>query len=159
MDSELVSSSLSAEDRGEIHKTRPSFSTYTEKFYEVFPYYLSIGMTYEQFWDDDCCLTKYYRQADEMRNDRKNQELWLQGMYIYEALCDVAPIMNAMAKKGTKPHQYAERPYAITEKQRKREAEEKERANALKAKRFMEALMLSHNTKLKGESQSEKGGG
>lgn len=100
-------------------------------------------------------LAKYYRQAEEIRNDKRNQELWLQGMYIYEALCDVAPILHSMAKKGTKARPYAERPYAITEKQRLREAEEKERQNSLKAKRFMEALMSSTNAKFKGKSHKD----
>ena len=145
----MVSSSLSVTEGSELDKARSPFSTYTEQFYEVFPYYLSIGMTYEQFWNDDPMLAKYYREAEEIRNERKNQELWLQGMYIYEALCDVAPIMNGFAKKGTKAKEYTNRPYAITEKQRLREAEEKERLNALKAKRFMEALMLSNNAKFK----------
>ena len=155
----MVSSSLSANEGGELHKTRPSFSTYTEQFYEVFPYYLSIGMTYEQFWDGDPMLAKYYRQAEEIRNDRRNQELWLQGMYVYEAICDIAPILQAFAKKGTKAHPYPERPYAITEKQRKREAEEKERLNALKARRFMEALMASTNARFKDKPHKEQGGG
>ena len=155
----MVSGSLSVTEGSELDKTRSSFSTYTEQFYEVFPYYLSIGMTYEQFWEGDPMLVKYYRQAEEIRNDRKNQELWLQGMYIYEALCDVSPVLHSMAKKGTKPHPYSERPYAITEKQRKREVEEKERLNALKAKRFMEALMASNNARFKAKPHNEKGGG
>ena len=155
----MVSSSLSATEGGESNKSRSPFSTYTEQFYEVFPYYLSIGMTYEQFWNDDPMLAKYYRQADEMRNDRRNQELWLQGMYIYEALCDVAPVLHSMAKRGTKAHPYAERPYAITEKQRLREAVEKERLNALKAKQFMEALMASTNSRFKEKPHKEQGGG
>ena len=116
-------------------------------------------MTYEQFWNDDPMLAKYYRKADEMRFDRQNQELWLQGMYIYEALCDVAPIFNPMSKKGTKVQPYSERPYAVTEKQRLREIEEKEKANALKAKRFMEALMVSNNARFKDKPQKDKGGG
>lgn len=116
-------------------------------------------MTYEQYWNGDPMLAKYYRQADEMRNDRRNQELWLQGMYIYEALCDVAPVMNSMAKKGTKPSPYSERPYAITVKQIKREEEEKERRNALKAKMFMESLMASNNARFKEKPHEEQGGG
>ena len=104
-------------------------------------------------------LAKYYRKAEELRNEKRNQELWLQGMYIYEALCDVAPILHSMAKRGTKARPYVERPYAITEKQRLREAEEKERLNALKAKRFMEALMSSNNARFKEKSNKEQGGG
>lgn len=146
----MVSGSLSV-DGGSERKVRSPFLTYTEQFYEVFPYYLSIGMTYDQFWNDDPTLVMYYRQADEMRIERKNQELWLQGLYIYEALCDVAPIMHAMAKKGTKARPYAEQPYPITEKQRRREQEEKERRIAEKGKRMMDMLMK----RSQGKSQQE----
>ena len=145
----MVSGSLSVNEGSEIESRSP-FLTYTEQFYEVFPYYLSIGMTDEQFWDGDPHLAKYYRQADEMRVERKNQELWLQGLYIYEALCDVAPILQAMAKKGTKARPYPEQPYSITEKQRRKEIEEKERAIAMKGKRFMEQLMKANNKQFEG---------
>ena len=149
MDSKLVSGSLSVDEESEP-RVRSPFLTYTEQFYEVFPYYLSIGMTYEQFWEGDPHLVKYYRQAYEMRIERKNQELWLQGLYVYEALCDVAPILQAMAKKGTKARPYPEQPYSITEKQRKREIEEKERAVAMKGKRMMEQFMRATNKKFEG---------
>ena len=145
----MVSGSLSVNEGGE-NKSRSPFLTYTEQFYEAFPYYLSIGMTYEQFWDGDPHLAKYYRQADEMRIERKNQELWLQGLYVYEALCDVAPILQAMAKKGTKARPYPEQPYSITEKQRRKEIGEKERAIAMKGKRFMEQFMRATNKEFKG---------
>ena len=154
MDSELVSSSLSAKEGGGRDSSSPSF-TYTERFYEMFPYYLSIGMTPEQYWDGDCTLVKYYRKADELRNDRRNQEMWLQGMYIYEAICDVSPILHAFAKKGAKPHPYPSKPYAISEKQIKQEREEKERKIAEKGKRFMTALMQSNNKRFEEKSQSQ----
>ena len=111
-------------------------------------------MTYEQFWEGDPTLAKYYRTAAEIKSERKNQELWLQGLYFYDALCDVAPILHAMAKKGTKARPYPEQPYAISEKQRRRDAEEKERLVADKGKMFMEMLMRQHNKKFEGTSQS-----
>lgn len=151
MDSKLVSGSLSVNGESE-HSVRSLF-TYTEQFYEKFPYYLSIGMTYEQYWNGDPNLVKYYRQADELKTDKKNQELWLQGMYIYEALCDVSPILQAMAKKGTKAHPYSDKPYAITEKQRRRELEEKERKVADKGKRMMEMFMKQTNKHFEETSQ------
>ena len=154
MDSELVSSSLSATEGSGQHGSLPLF-TYTERFNEVFPYYLAIGMTPEQYWDGDCTLTKYYREAEEIRNERRNQELWLQGMYIYEAICDIAPILHAFAKKGTKPHPYPSKPYAISEKQIKQEREEKERKLVAKGKKFMEAMMLSTNKRFKEQSHSQ----
>lgn len=110
-------------------------------------------MTAEQYWDGDCTLTKYYRKADEIKKERRNEELWLQGMYIYEALCDVSPVLHAFAKKGTKPIPYSERPYAISEKQQERIEEEKERQRIEKGKRFMEALMQATNKRFEGETQ------
>lgn len=155
MDCELVSSSLSAITGSGQGGSLPHF-TYTEKFYEMFPYYLSIGMTYEQYWEGDSTLVRYYRKAEEMRNDRRNQELWLQGMYVYEAICDVSPILHAFAKKGSKPHPYPTKPYAISEKQIRKEREEKERAIAAKGKRFMEAIMISNNKRFEGKSQKSE---
>ena len=155
MDSELVSSSLSTTEEVGQQSSSSSF-TYTEKFYELFPYYLSIGMTPEQYWEGDCMLTKYYRKAEEIRNEKRNQELWLQGMYIYEVLCDVSPVLHAFAKKGTKPTPYSDKPYALTAKQSKRNEEEKQRAIAEKGKRFMEAMAANINKKFEGKTQSNE---
>lgn len=154
MDGELVSDSSSATEGSEHNSSLPLL-TYTEKFYELFPYYLSIGMTYEQYWDGDCTLVKYYRKAEEMRNDKRNQELWLQGMYIYEAICDVSPILHAFAKKGAKPHPYPSKPYAISEKQIKQEREEKQRKLVEKGKKFMEAMMHSTNKRFGEQTKSQ----
>lgn len=151
MDCELVSSSQSDIEGGERNRSTPLF-TYTEKFYELFPYYLSIGMTYEQYWDGDPTLVKYYRKADEIKKERLNEELWLQGMYIYEALCDVSPVLHAFAKKGTKPHPYSDKPYSITEKQREQDEIVKEQKRVEKGKRYMDALMKSTNKRFEGKT-------
>ena len=154
MDSELVSSSLSTtEEVG--HKVSSSSFTYTEQFYELFPYYLSIGMTPEQYWDSDCTLVKYFRKAEKIKNEKRNQELWLQGMYIYEALCDVSPILHAFAKKGTKPTPYSDKPYPLNDEQITRDREEKQRKLIEKGKRFMEAMAASVNKKFEGNAQSQ----
>lgn len=139
----MVSGSLSETKEGE-QDSSPSF-TYTEKFYEQFPYYLSIGMTPEQYWDGDPALVKYFRQAEEMRVERRNYEMWLQGLYVYEAICDVSPILHAFAKKGTKPQPYSDQPYAVTASQRKRAEEEREREIAERGKRRIMAMMSSGN--------------
>lgn len=90
-------------------------------------------MTYDQYWNDDCRLTEYYRKADELKSDRRNQEIWLQGMYIYEALCDVSPVLHAFAKAGTKPRPYPEKPYSITKREVKADQEARAKANRKKA--------------------------
>ena len=86
---------------------------------------MSIGMTYDEFWHGDVTMVRAYRKAQEFRDRRKNQEMWIQGMYVYEAILDVAPILHAFAKKGTKPEPYSKEPYPITEAD-VREREERE---------------------------------
>ena len=91
---------------------------------------MSIGMSYDEFWNQDVALVRVYRKADEIRQRRENQVAWLQGMYIYNALCNVSPIFHAFAKKGTKPQPYVEEPYPITaaeiEERRIRDLRQKE---------------------------------
>ncbi len=87
---------------------------------------MSIGMSYDEFWNHDVCLVKMYRKANELQYQRRNQELWLQGMYFYEALCNASPLFRFSMKKGiVKPEPYAKEPYPITEEEvRAREARE-----------------------------------
>jgi hypothetical protein len=108
-------------------------------------------MTPEQYWDDDPMLAKYYRQADEIRQNRMNQELWLQGMYIYEALCDVSPVLNAFATKGTKPSPYSDRPYPLSTKDREKEKKLREQREREKARRYMEGKMARLNKRFESK--------
>ena len=103
--------------------------TYSEIFEKFFPYYLSIGMTPEQYWDGDVTLTKAYREAEEYRMTKRNNELWYQGIYFYSAL--QATIGQMFAKKGAKKPEYIKEPIAITrmeKEQREQEQLARERA-------------------------------
>lgn len=104
----------------------PRAQKLSDVFREVFPYYLALGMTYDQFYRDDVALAVAYRKADEIRRRRDNERLWLQGAYIYEALLDASPIFNPYAKRGTKPLPYREEPYPLSQA----EAEEREEQKA-----------------------------
>ncbi|MFQ9922110.1 MAG: hypothetical protein ACLRVU_01280 [Beduini sp.] len=100
----------------------------TETFYKMFPFYLSIGMNYDQYWNDDVCLTKYYREADKLNQERINQEKWLQGLYFYDAIS--TSLFNMWGRsKGKQPKNYAEKPYdfnhSISEEEKKKVESEK----------------------------------
>lgn len=145
MDCELVNQSQSDEKSGDGESRSPV--TNADRFVELFPSYLAMGMTPEQYWDGDPMLAKYYCKAEEIRNEKRNQELWLQGMYLYDAMLCVSPILHAFAKKGTKPKPYPTQPYALTKRERRKEKKERERAMYEKGKRYMEALTSSINKK------------
>ena len=90
-------------------------------------------------------LAKYYRKSDEIRRKRRNEDLWLQGMYIYEALCDVSPMLHAFAKRDTKPVPYIDHPYALTHNDREEEKKIKAQREQEKARRYMECKMAAIN--------------
>lgn len=78
----------------------------------MFPYYLSIGMTARQFWEQDVWLAKAYRDANTLSIERRNQELWLQGLYNFNAVSTA--LGNAFSGKGKKAHTYIEKPIRLT---------------------------------------------
>lgn len=140
MDNELVSCSLPEKNiKGGGSAAPTPLKTYTKQFEEVFPFYLSIGMSEEQFWDKDCTLVKFYRKANELRQMRKNEELWLQGLYVYHAISCSAPLLHAFAKPGTTAMPYLDKPIPLTEK----EAKEREEAKRIARFEKMRAIMLS----------------
>ena len=145
----MVSDSLSNDksvDKGSERENRSASPfPYTDIFNDNFPYYLSIGMTEEQYWDRDCCLVKSYRKAEELRRERVNQELWLQGMYFYDALARISPILHASAKKGTKAQPYVEEAYPINKKKMEDVKVKKEKAKSEKGVRYMQAYMVKNN--------------
>lgn len=119
-------------------KVEEVIQCHTEVFNKLFPYYLSLGMTYDLYWNGDCALPKHYREADKISRKRTNTEIWLQGMYIYEALCNVAPIYHTFAKSGTKPVDYPSRPYALTDEERLENEQIDQKERVLKKKRAFE---------------------
>ena len=113
-----------------------TFQSYNDIFEQLCPYYMSIGMSYDDFWNGDVSMVKAYRKAYELQERRRNQELWLQGMYIYEALCDASPLFRFTMKKGAiKPEPYVKEPYPISvaEVREREEREARKREERLKA--------------------------
>lgn len=122
--------------------------SFTEFFEEVFPIYLALGMTYELFWLGDPLLVKAYRQADELRRKRENGVLWLQGLYVAEAL--QATVGN-MFTKGQK-HVYPEEPYPVTQAEQQERREREQRAKMERIKAAFTARALGVNAKLGGDT-------
>lgn len=96
---------------------------------------MALGMTYEQYWYGDVRMTLAFIEADKLRQKRHNEEAWLQGMYFYDALAKVSPILRAFAKNGTKAQPYPKQPYGVETKQKspaeREKSEENERLKAL----------------------------
>lgn len=95
--------------------------TYTEIFEESFPFYLAIGMSSAEYWEGDCSLTRYYRKAYKLKQEEINNNAWLQGLYIYDAV--TTALHNALRGKNTKVREYAKQPYNYEKNEEKSEYE------------------------------------
>ena len=137
MDGEQVASSASADQTGGGDENAPPLS-YKKLFERLCPDYMAMGMTYTEFWHGSADLPKYYREADKIRLQKKNQELWLEGLYYYSALISVAPVLIPFAKHP-KPQPYMDFPIPLTEK----EAEEQEQQRQKRKAELFKAQMLA----------------
>lgn len=96
-------------------------------------------MSYEEFYEKDVYLVKIYRKMDKIREEKKNAEMWIQGMYIYEAISTT--LYNMFAKKaGQSSMTYPSKPYGFEEKSK----EEKEKEEQAKAQVWMNNLVNAY---------------
>lgn len=93
-------------------------ATYTGLFLKIFPSYLAMGMSWEEFWHGPSFLPQAYRKAQETKLRQEEWSRWRQGAYVYHALLDAAPVMRAsFSKQKVEPGKYPEEPWPITEKE------------------------------------------
>lgn len=115
-----------------------------------------MGMSYEEFWHGEFNLVKSYQEAYKLKQEIKDYELWKQGLYFYEALLDVSPILQAFAKKGTKPRPYPDKPYGLkdveqeTEEDKQKKLENERLKATLHFKNLVRALQKEFGGKNNG---------
>ena len=66
-------------------------------------------MSSAEYWEGDCLLTRYYRKAYKIKQEEINNNAWLQGVYVYDAISTA--LHNALKGKNTKSRSYAKQPY------------------------------------------------
>lgn len=126
MESQFLDEKLSTEDK-----------TYTEIFKEALPFYISIGMNVDQFYNEDVTLATIYRKAYDIKNERDNSRLWLQGLYIYDAIN--TSLYNVFCRKsGQSAASYTQKPYPINQKQLEEDHEKSVERERAKAKVWMD---------------------
>lgn len=105
---------------------------YHEIFAEHYPLYMSMGMSYDEYWNGSAELVMYYRKKVRIEQEQKNHEMWWQGYYNFIAVSTA--MGNAFREKGKEPIPYIEQPLPITEEEaerQKKEQAEKDRRKAI----------------------------
>ena len=119
---------------------------------------MAFGMTYDEFWNGDVEMPKMFRKAHEIRQREIDQQAWLQGAYVYQAIGALAPVLKAFAKGNAKP--YLEHPFGYEEKPMTAEnpIKAKEQRSDDKARTIFEMWALSFNDKFDQKGGDADGG-
>lgn len=119
---------------------------------------MSIGMTYDEFWNQDVAMVGAFRKAHELKRRQQNEALWMQGLYVRDAL--LATVGNMFADKSSKKNEYPQEPYPVTVEQiaEKEAAENRKMEERMKADLMaMAARMIKQQ--MPGEAHPKKKGG
>lgn len=108
-------------------KSPTQSKTDTEIFEESFPFYLAIGMSYAEYWEGDPKLAQYYRKAYQVKQEEINNNAWLQGMYIYDAVSTALHnALRGFGKQKPPAKDYAKQPYELYKKNKTEQEKAKE---------------------------------
>ena len=145
MDDELtaISSSNGMQVGGAVEVPQTPDS-YRELFDKAFPSYLAMGMTYDEFYNKDHTLAIAYRKAYRIKRKQENQDMWLLGGYVYDAITRVSPLFNPF-NSHPKPMPYLDKPFPMYEEETGENA--KSKAVADKGLVYMQAQMIKFNKK------------
>lgn len=98
------------EDESGVDSSSKTFSEWAD---EMCAYYMAIGVPCDEYWHGDPTQLQYYIKAHELRNEQRNQEMWLQGLYNCRA---IASGMGSKDKRTKKEIEYFKEPIPIREK-------------------------------------------
>lgn len=87
---------------------------------------MAIGISEGEFWKLNIRKLRPYLLAENIKRERENYMLWLQGIYNMKAFSVV--LGNAFSKKSGKPQEYFSKPIRITPYTKEEEEERKRQA-------------------------------
>ena len=102
---------------------------------------MAIGMTYDEYWYGDPLRVRAYYKADKLRRKRADEDAWLNGLYVWNALN--ASVGNMFRKDGQVPAEYPKEPFTMAEKEKDvQEMTEEEKAkDAMWAEAWMSSFV------------------
>lgn len=139
----MTASLLSEDDEQGVEQ---SFSTVLDK---LCAYYMALGVSADEFWNGDPTLLKYYAERHRIAVEQQNEQMWLQGVYFYEA------ISTALAQAFSKHTnaKYPEKPHRLTPLSE----DEQELENKKKVEEFR-AQLMAVGRRFEAKHKREQGG-
>lgn len=153
-------------DRLTEEPTQTSPTPYGDIFDELFPHYLIMGMTPEQYWDGEGFLKKAFRKAYRIRmeNEQKmaDRNNWYMGQYMMHVLHAVPLLVAGLnVKPSTQLPEYPDRPFLerleADKKEKDRQKEQEDRTRMAMA--MFQAGIAKFNKRFEQEHNKAKESG
>lgn len=145
-----------------------SDSPYGNIFDELFPHYLLMGMTPEQYWDGESWLKPAYRKAYQLRieNEQRlaDRNNWYMGQYVAAAIQSVRLMVPGVnMKPGASIPDYPDKPFFEKYEEQKKEEvrKQKEEDQSKLAMAMFQAMAAKFNKNIEKrlERQAQEGSG
>ncbi len=142
--------------------------SYGDIFDELFPHYLLMGMTPEQYWDGESWLKPAYRKAYQLRMENEqrlaDRNNWYMGQYIMAAIQATPLIVPGInMKKGASLPDYPSKPFFEKYEEQKKEEvrKQKEEDQSKLAMAMFQAMTAKFNRNIQKRlaQQAEQGSG
>ena len=118
----------------------------------MFPVYMTMGMSYEEYWQGPAWLARAYREAFEIKRKQEEWARWRQGAYVFNAIMCAAPIIKPFVKDA-KPGNYPDEPWPITEAEAREQEERREKENY---ERYIAKMNADSERELKRRREAAK---
>ena len=122
-----------------------------ELFEKACPFYMSIGMSYTEFWEGDIYLPNFYMDAYKQKAEREQKQMntaaWLNGLYMKRAYEIV--MANMFSKPGTPPYDYYKEPIGSEEHKTIEQKESEQKSEGLRVMVALESFVNFHKSKNK----------
>ena len=118
----------------------------------MFPLYMAMGMSYEEYWQGPAWLAKAYREAFEIKRKQEEWARWRQGAYVFNAIMCAAPVIKPFVK-DPKPGHYPDEPWPITEAEAREQEERREKENY---ERYLAKMNADSERELKRRREAAK---
>ena len=147
---------------GEEDPQQTESRSYGDIFDELFPHYLVMGMTPEQYWDGESWLKPAFRKAYQIRmeNEQKlaDRNNWYMGQYMMAVLQAVPLLVGGLnVKNTTKLPEYPKQPFLEQfEAQKKEEVRKKNEEDQMKlAMAMFQAGISKFNARFEKEHKAK----
>lgn len=120
--------------------------TLTDAFIAMCPFYLEMGMSYNDYWHRNTSVHKAYRDAYELRKRNNEWARHRQGEYVLQAL---AVALQCFSKDKSQNVKYPTKPWPLTE----RDAREREEREAKARYMNMREKLLAESKQAQAKKQ------